>query len=173
SDLSLRSKVYADFRYKKIFQHSLLKVLEVILPYGFRKSLFEIIKKAAHTEFLAYKKLPVINLSNLNTYFTQKGSARKRIVHLLGRHKQRGWVLNNPLNPSTFEILNIKLKKIEDKISTVETEEYWYLRWFSKIDGKYKFIYDERNLQTYKMKKDKNGFWKVDINIYPSKEYIG
>ena len=169
----LNDKVYADFRNRKMFQHSFMKLLDVLLPYDFRDQILSVVKKAMQAEFSAYKSLPDINLDQIDKYFTHEGSARTRIIHLLNRHRQRGWVINNPLNPSTYEILNIKLKRIESNKATVITEEYWYLRWYDVKASEYVFIYNEKNTQTYILEKDKDGNWRVDVNIYKGPEYVG
>jgi hypothetical protein len=79
----LKDKVYADFRNRKMFQHSLIKLLDVLLPQGFINHILSVVKKAIHAEFLAYRNLPGIVLGEIEKYFTKNGSARARIVHLL------------------------------------------------------------------------------------------
>ena len=44
--------------------------------------------------------------------FCPFGPAKKEIVHVLTRHIERGWILTNPMNPSTKRILSIKVKDI-------------------------------------------------------------
>jgi hypothetical protein len=92
---------------------------------------------------------------------------------LLSRHQKRGWIINNELNPSAYELLDINLKKINGDLATVTTEEYWYLRWFDINKEEYRFIYNEKNSQVYILKRDNQGIWRVDVNIYPGLEYIG
>jgi hypothetical protein len=169
----LMAKVYADFRNRKMFQHSFLKLLDVLLPYDFREQILSVVKKAMQAEFSAYQSLPDINLDLIDKYFTRKGSARARIIHLLNRHRQRDWVINNPLNPSTYEVLDAKLKKIASNKATVMTEEYWYLRWYDTNASEYAFVYNEKNTQTYLIKRGNDGNWRVDVNIYKGYEYVG
>jgi hypothetical protein len=170
--LFLMDKVYADFRNRKMFQHSFMKLLDALLPYDFREEILSVVKKAIQAEFSAYKSLPDINLNQIDKYFNHRSSARARIIHLLNRHHQRGWVINNLLNPSTYEILDIKLKKIESNKATVMTEEYWYLRWYDTKTSEYVFVYNEKNTQTYILEKDKYGIWRVNVNIYKGPEYV-
>lgn len=164
--LFLKDKLYVDFRNRSMFQRSFIKLLDTLLPTGFTEQVLSVVKNAIQAEFNAYKKLPKINLKDLDKYFTKTGSARARIVHLLNRHKVRGWVINNPLNPSTSELLDIKLKKVESNKATVTTEEYWYLRWFDVNTSKYSRIYNEKNIQTYILVDEGKGEWRVDVNIY-------
>jgi hypothetical protein len=49
---------------------------------------------------------------------------------VLTHHKERGWILTNPMNPSTKRVLMLKVKKIDKREIFVSTTEYWYLRWW-------------------------------------------
>lgn len=168
----LKDKVYADFRNRKMFQHSLMKLLDALLPYDFQERILSVVKAAMQAEFSAYQNLPSIEHERIDKYFTKTGSARARIVHLLKRHQERGWVINNLLNPSTYEILDIKLKRVQSNKANVLTEEYWYLRWYDTTASEYAFIYNEKNSQTYVLERDSSGSWRVDVNIYKGSEYI-
>lgn len=171
--LFLQDKVYADFRNRSMFQNSLIELLDVLLPDGFKEGILSAVRNAIKAEFSAYKSLPKINLKNVDKYFTKKGFAYTRIVHLLKRHQKRKWIISNPLNPSTAQILDIRLKKVQDERAYVTTEEYLYLRWYNLNTSKYCFIYNKKNRQTYILVRDIIGNWRVDVNIYPDKEYLG
>ncbi len=165
--LFLQDKVYADFRNRSMFQHSLIKLLEVLVPGGFRENILDVVKNSIQAEFSAYKALPKMQLREIDKYFTLTGSARKRIKHVLNDHRKRNWVISNPLNPSTCELLDIRLHKIEENRAIAATEEYVYLKWFDLKKSSYSYIYNEKNKQTYILVKGKRGRWKVDANIYP------
>ena len=145
----LRDKLYADFRNRSMFQHSLMKLLDAVFPEGFQKRLCDVVRKAIAAEIDAYRRLPKIHTREIDRYFTASGSARRRIVNLLHERQKRKWVINNRLNPSTHELLEIKLKKIQANVATVETEEYCYLRWYGLDAGKYQYIYNEKSRQTH------------------------
>jgi hypothetical protein len=163
----LQDKVYADFRNRSMFQHSLLKLLDVLVPEGFREQILNVVRRAIQAEFSAYKALPRIELQELDKYFTKTGSARKRIEHVLRHRRKKRCVINNPWNPSTCELLDIKLRRLEDNRAIVVTEEYVYLKWFDLGRSLYEYIYNERNKQTYILVREKGGKWKVDVNVYP------
>lgn len=91
----------------------------------------------------------------------------KEILNVLMRHKKKGWIISNPLNPSTRRLLSIKVKKITSNEVFVNTMEYWYLRWWGQKEESYVYPYRETNRQTYILKKDDDG-WKVYINLRPS-----
>jgi len=171
--LFLQHKVYADFRNRSMFQHSLIAILDVLLPDGFKESILSAVRNAVKAEFSAYKSLPKVNLEDVDKYFTKEGSARGRIFHLLKRHQKRKWIISNPMNPSTTQILDIRLRKIQDERAYVSTEEYWYLRWYNFNTSKYCFIYNKKNRQIYILVRDTSGNWRVDVNIYPGKEWLG
>lgn len=167
----LQGKLYADFRNRRMYQHSLAKLLDALLPSGFAAGILETVRAAASAEFHAYSRLPRVDARVLSRYFTD-GSARRRIIHLLKRHAERGWVISNPGNPSAFEMIDCRLKQIEGDRATVVTEEYWYLRWYEPQSEKYRFIYNHKNRQTYVLTRGKRE-WRVDVNIYPGPEHFG
>jgi hypothetical protein len=127
-----------------------------------------VITEAVDTEFEAYQTLPkIIEDDLLNSWFCPFGPARKEILHILLRHKERGWVLTNPMNPSTKRILSIKVKDVKKKEIFVSTTEYWYLRWWDTKKNSYAFPYRETNRQQYVLRKD-DGIWKVFETIMPA-----
>lgn len=168
--LFLQDKLYADFRNPAMFHSSLAKLLDRVLPRGFKDPLFSAVRGAVEAEFAAYKALPDVETDGLDRFFTKDGSARKRIVAVLKRHHERKWVIDNRDNPSTAELLEIALGKVSDGRVEVRTKEYWYLRWYDLTDARYEFIYNKTNRQTYVLRRDSAGHWRVDVNIYPAFE---
>ena len=127
-----------------------------------------VVAEAIDTEFEAYQTLPnIITDELLSRWFYSTGPAKKEILHVLNRHKERGWVLTNHMNPSTKRILSIKVKRIEKKEIFVSTTEYWYLRWWDTKKKSYAFPYRETSRQQYVLRKD-NDIWKVYETIRPS-----
>ncbi len=169
--LFLEGRLYADFRNRRMYQHSLARLLDTLLPNGFAKAILDTVRSAARAEFEAYSRLPKVSTTPLSRWFTD-GSAQRRIVHLLKRHAKRGWVISNPGNPSTFEVLDARLKRLDADRAVVTTEEYWYLRWYESRSGKYRFIYNEKNEQTYTLRQTRAG-WRVEVNVYRGPEFVG
>lgn len=127
-----------------------------------------VVTESVDMEFEAYKTLPnIIADELLDAWFCPFGPAKKEILHILTRHKERGWILTNYMNPSTKRILNIKVRKIERKEIFVATTEYWYLRWWDSKKNTYTFPYRETNRQQYVLRKD-DGIWKVYETIRPA-----
>ncbi len=90
--------------------------------------------------------------------------SRSHPVHTLEQLKRRGWVLSNPYNPSTKRLLAIEVKEIRDEEAIVRTTEYWYLRWWSTVEQKYRYPYRETNRQTYILLNTSDG-WLVKENM--------
>jgi hypothetical protein len=165
--LFLQDKVYADFTRQDKFAANLRRLLDAILPEGFEESILQAVRGAVEAEFEAYKRIPRISRMALDPYFTRDGSAREKIEDMLKRHRQKGWVLTNPGNPSTAELLDISLKNVENQRAEVETEEYWNLRWYDPKEGKEAYFYRKKNRQTYILLRNRRGVWRVDVNVYP------
>jgi len=125
-----------------------------------------LIRSAIQAEFQAYKSLPLIEYNNLKKYFSDESKAYKRIKNILIRHSDKGWIISNPNNPSEVKLLDILVNQTSSKEYRVDTTEYWYLRWYSTLENKYRLIYNEKNNQRYVVKKDGNAF-TIEANIYP------
>jgi hypothetical protein len=132
-----------------------------------RTYLERVVTESVDAEFQAYASLPQSGSEELKRWFCADGPALKEIMNLLTRHQKRGWVLSNPLNPSTKRLLSIKVKKITGSEAVVNTMEYWYLRWYDAGSGSYTYIYRETNRQIYIVKKETEG-WKIFQNLRPS-----
>jgi hypothetical protein len=136
-------------------------------PKDIKDYIERVVVEAAETEFDAYYTLPeILSEKKFIKWYHPDGSAKKEIMHVLLRHKERGWVISNHMNPSTKRILNLKVKSIEKEEAIVATIEYWYLRWWDINKESYTFPYRETNRQSYILKKHK-GSWKVHQFIRP------
>jgi len=123
------------------------------------------VKGALKAEFDAYKKLPIIDDSSLKKYFINDGSAFLRIRSMLDRISNRKWIITNKLNPSCFDLIRLNIKQQNAQTIHLETEEYWYLRWFDPTDKKYTYIYNQLNSQFYILENSSKG-WKIKLNYY-------
>lgn len=132
-----------------------------------RAYLEKVVAACIDAEFEAYQSLPTIDESRLWRCFHHKGAAYQDLLHTLNQLARRGWVLTNPFNPSTKRLLSIDVKKVSDSKAFVRTTEYWYLRWWSSIEGKYRYPYRETNRQTYILIDTPEG-WLVEENIRPA-----
>lgn len=126
-----------------------------------------VVTECIDAEFRAYADLPEINQEELAQWFCPQSPAMKEIMTLLQRHKLRGRVINNPLNPSTKRLLRIKIHRIGREECIVHTTEYWYLRWWDIYKQTWDYPYRETNTQVYILRKHE-GAWKVYENLRPS-----
>jgi hypothetical protein len=172
--LFLKEKLYADFRNTRWFDRSVEELLRVLLPADVREVLGNVVRGAADAELESYKALPDIELAQIDKYFTLRGSARARIVHLLHRHQERGWVINNPRNPSTCDVIDTEVKWVKDGRAEVASREYWYLRWFDIHLGKYEYVLNEEIKPTYILVREPDGSWRVETHRYTTSVcYVG
>ena len=123
-----------------------------------------VVAESIDAEFRAYMGLPEIYTEELQRWFIPDSPAFNEILNLLTRHHKRGWVISNPLNPSTKRFLSVKVKRIEGDTAFINTLEYWYLRWWDQSNDEYTYPYRETNRQSYVLKKDRDG-WKVFENL--------
>jgi hypothetical protein len=118
-------------------------------------------------EFNAYQALPAIDEAPLRLWFRPESSAYLDLTHTLVQLRQRGWVISNPYNPSTKRLLAGEVKKLSGNEAVVRTTEYWYLRWWSVTEQKYRYPYRETNQHPYILVNTSDG-WRVDENIQPA-----
>jgi hypothetical protein len=115
-------------------------------PLGETRAYIEkVIACSIDAEFNAYLALPEIDHAALLRWFRREGAA---LAHTLTQLKRRAWVLTNPNNPSTKRLLAIDVKEVRRHEAVAGTTEYWYLRWWSTTEQKYRYAYRETNRQT-------------------------
>jgi hypothetical protein len=103
----------------------------------------------------------LVHESELPTYGMEDTDAYPRTAA-----SQRGWVISNPLNPSTKRLLALKVKRAANGEAVVSTTEYWYLRWWGTREGSYVYPYRETNHQFYILHREP-GNWRVYQNLRP------
>jgi hypothetical protein len=123
-----------------------------------------VVSDANDAEFRAYARLPEIDQEDLCKCFFTGSPAKREVMNVLTRHRKKGWVISNSLNPSTKRLMDVRVKKIERDEAVVATTEYWYLRWWNTNEGAYVYSYRETNRQTYVLRKDGDA-WKVFENL--------
>ena len=111
--------------------------------------------------------LPAIDAAKLLRWYASDGPAYQDLLHTLTRVAGRGWVLTNPHNPSTKRLMAINVKEIRADHAVARTTEYWYLRWWSSVEDKYRYPYRETGRQTYILTR-RGEDWLVQENIRPA-----
>ncbi len=129
--------------------------------------IINIITEGIKQEFELYKAIPDIDkpLKLFANYVAANGTAYNNVLQVAQRQIKRKWVINNTLNPSYHDIIDIRISKIEGNTAYVSTTEYWFLKWFDTINQEYAYQYENQNTQLYVLRKitDK---WLVYTNIY-------
>lgn len=98
----------------------------------------------------------------LESYFTKKGSAYKKLMAIHHTCQERGWQLSNKYNPSTIDILDCEVQE-EGDTAKITTQESWIMCWWSELDQRYVYRYQRNDQHLYTAKKTKSG-WKLDID---------
>jgi hypothetical protein len=140
---------------------------DILTENDIKEYIERVVTEAVEAEFKAYMTLPnLISSADFNRYFVPDCPAIKEIMHVILRHKARGWIISNHMNPSTKRILNLKIRKIEKREIFVSTTEYWYLRWWDKRKEAYTYPYRETLKQQYVLRKH-DEMWKIYETIKP------
>ncbi len=124
------------------------------------------ITQAVEAEWQVYNQVPKLNFSDLQCFYDMNSPAYKRICEIAKTHAKGGWTLQNPMNPSTKRLVDIKIEKMTVDTARVKTSEYWLLSWWSIKNEKYGHTYRELNRQVYLLSW-KDNKWLVIDNIYP------
>lgn len=132
-----------------------------------QEHILSIVQKAVALEFEVFQSIPYIEnqLKQFSIYVTTEGTAYEKVKQIAQRQVERGWIINDHLNPSHYDLLDLKISKVEGNTAYVKTDEYWFLKWFDPASKSYSYLYDNRNTQLYVLKK-KDGQWKIFTNIY-------
>lgn len=161
----IQHKRYADFRNRRRFKNSFEELIQTVLPYDPRDELQSIVRKAAAAEFAAYRALPTIDTDPLEAFFTPNGSALARIRNLLVRHNTHNTVVSNPFNPSTCQVLDVKVRSFSANRAEITSREYWYLRWYDTVAETYVYVLNEEITPKHTLIYS-DGCWRIDIQQY-------
>ncbi|HET9958571.1 MAG TPA: hypothetical protein VFQ61_28950 [Polyangiaceae bacterium] len=128
--------------------------------------LLRVVDDAARAELAAYRSLPTMDLSVLNSALVVGSPAFLRIRNIVELHDKKGWCISAPpSNPSSMRMLKSRVVEAGPDRAIVNTEEYWYLRWWSLAKREYAYVYQETNRQTYFLRRDGER-WLVEENKY-------
>ena len=153
--------------YVLLVSHARPEVVAAPSELELREYLVRLVEDAARAEFAAYVSTPEVSLSSLDGIFVHDGPAYRRIRNVVEQHARRGWTIRYPeYNPSTMRVLSVRVGDVSETQATVFTEEYWYLRWWSEVEARYAYVYNETNRQRYILTRV-DSRWLVDTNVYP------
>ena len=106
----------------------------------------------------------------LHTYFDTKQSAFKVLEEVIVHNRTQQNTIANPYNPSTYEIMDIKIEAMNEKEAKIKTTEYWLLCWWSQKEEKYVRRLKDINDHHYVLRKSKRG-WKIRSDITLGDKY--
>ncbi len=127
----------------------------------------KVVTEALVAEFRAYAGLPELDFSLLEPWFIRDSPAWFQVTNVMTGCRNRGWRLDNPMNPSTCRMLSVVVKKVSKNDAEVATREYWYLRWWDSRSKKYTYPYRETNSQLYILNRTGPETWKIFQNLRP------
>ncbi len=118
------------------------------------------IHKAVEAVFSNYQNLPDFVEEKLSAHFLTEFSAYKKIEELIRKRQAQQTIISNNYNPSTYEILEMDIVKVEEDYAQVYTKEYWLLCWWSLTEEKYIQRFKSIDKHYYVLNKIE-GVWKV------------
>ncbi len=124
----------------------------------------DLVKKALASSFKVFNTLPELKIEPLKEFYSEDGSAIILILDLLNQKQRDNWSLSNTYNPSTFEILDIKVVEIKEDTAKVSTKEYWLLCWWDLEKNKYVKRFKNISDHYYLLIKE-DDTWKIRADV--------
>jgi len=122
-----------------------------------------IVETAIQTEFMAYRNLPQIPKNYLMKSYVKNSQAFNKIMEVLLTQQSNNCIISNQYNPSTIEILNLKVEKLSENYAQVSTTEFWELCWWDTVNNQYIKRYKNISEHVYIVIKE-NDEWKIKTN---------
>jgi len=122
------------------------------------------VHKALEAVFSCYTNLPELNEEKLMNHFVPNQSGFKKVAEIATRQLTRNTIVSNAYNPSTFEILDIEVKKITEDYAQVATKEYWLLCWWNTETERYVQRFKNIDKHLYILNKIE-GVWKIKTDV--------
>lgn len=123
------------------------------------------VRSAIQTEFATYVSIPAFDADTLKKSYTKNAGALKRIEEVVHIKTEASEIISNDFNPSTVDILDIKLLNLTAKTAKVRTEEFWTLCWYNNQENQYIHRYMSKTEHIYILKKNRN-HWKIQTNAF-------
>ncbi len=112
----------------------------------------------------AYTKLPIIDTSKVDTFYTKNSVAKRQFIKVLLNSKDSGRILRPELSHFSVNKLD-SLERINESKYRVKVDETWYIIWKYNTQIRPQLKYDETNIQTYIFELEKD-VWKINVNDY-------
>lgn len=122
-----------------------------------------LVKKFIESEFKVYAALPKSDFSFLDNICLENYAAWLRVHDAVASYQNQNRCISNAYNPSTVEILETDIVRLEADYAQVKTKEYWLLCWWSTEQGRYVQRFKDINEHYYVLTKTPEG-WRVKTN---------
>lgn len=123
----------------------------------------EAVKAGVYNKYQAYYDLTEKTETLLISTHIKNSSSFNFIMDIITEKKEKKLVISNRFNPSTCEILDISVKKLEAAYAQVATREYWRLCWWDVQNRRYVQRYKNISDHLYILSKTPGG-WKIKTN---------
>lgn len=122
-----------------------------------------VVKKFVESEFKVYTSLPKPDFSFLDKICLEKSPAWLRVHDAVESNQNQNRCISNPYNPSTVEVLDCEIVRLEADYAQVKTKEYWLLCWWSIEQQRYVQRFKDINEHFYILTKNTEG-WLIKTN---------
>ena len=121
-----------------------------------------LVQEGIENAFKAIHNLSTNGTVNLDQYYQTSSPAFNKIAELIAHQKEANNTIDNAYNPSSCEILECKVKEINEDTAKVYTKEYWLLCWWNKETKRYVNRYKEIGEHYYMLERcPKENCWKI------------
>ncbi|MEM9686344.1 MAG: hypothetical protein AAF934_05415 [Bacteroidota bacterium] len=127
------------------------------------RAVIEAVKAGVHNRYQACYTLLEKTETLLRNTHIENSPSFNFIMDMVAAKKEEQLVISNRFNPSTCEILDITVKKLETAYAQVYTREYWRLCWWDARKRRYVQRYKNLSEHLYILN-NVNGIWKIKTN---------
>lgn len=136
----------------------------------YAKTFCKIIENLCLAEFDVLREMPNKNLEDLYPFSPKESPTIKRIRNYVEKYQKAKYYFDRDYNEAKFELVSCDLIADEPDLKVLKTMEHWDFI-LKNNEGK-TFYYKVFNGQTYYLKKDKDGVWKIWDNYNPNLQRI-
>ncbi len=124
----------------------------------------QVVEEAVKREHYAYCQLPKIAEAHIAKSFIRNSPSYNLIMDALVDKSKNKQIISNNYNPSSCEILDIEVKRIEHNYAQVHAKVYWLLCWWDAVEQRYVKRYKDISDHFYILNKDSLGKWMIKTN---------
>ncbi len=141
----------------------------LIKPYTEKQKILKVITEANQAQFMSFGQLPIIDTLKIEKYYSKKGNAWPAILTSLITRNADSLTISQPkINPSYYKLFEARVISINAEKAIVETDEYWFLKWYKTDSKTFVSSYDVKNTQLYELEKI-NDNWIILNNFFEGK----